>query len=288
MSTNIQQLLSTTRRSFQLHDEKGRPMQFPDRRDYIGQLKSHGLIADEEAFVAADALNEAVYLDWLRRPQVGCVFAQLLARPRNRAGMRTLVARGSSGAGDPAELAAQISQIVSECVRDDTIESLSVLMPQILEEYPLTQLVWELGALPGWDIEIEQQWRQYLVLIGLRVEVADGVAAEILGMGPFRIFPPTRQCPITTLEIRTKTKRAKRSHTSMERNAAHLADIPTDDFLSRSKHRKLFTIFTPGLKKRILGGKDDDRARARVTYSLPAAMWHSLKSAGSERSLVKG
>ena len=239
-------------------------------------------------FIANDSLTEAVYLDWLNRPQVGCVFAQLLARPRNRIGMRTVVARGSSGEGDPSELAEQIAQLVTESAQDSTSEALSVLMPQILDSEALTQLVWELGTQPGWAVELERTWRKTTVLIGLRVEIAPDVVAETLGMGPIEIFPPTRQSPITTLEIRTKTKRVKRSRFSTEHFAAHLADIPTDHMMSTGKHGALRTKFTPWLRKRILGNQKDERAKAGITYSLPGAIWQSLKAKGSQHTQAGG
>ena len=151
-------------------------------------------------------------------------------------------------------------------------------MPQILSVEALAQLVWELGTQPEWYIEREHVWRGTLVLIGMRVGIAKGIVAETLGMGPFDIFPPTRQCPITTLEIRTKSKRAKKRFLSNKPLAGHLADIPTDHMLTGAAHGRLFRTFTPWLKKRILGNQEDMRAKASVTYSLPVAIWRSLKA----------
>ena len=287
MPTDIRTVLRATGRGILLQDERGRTMSFPGRRDYVRQLQKHGLVMDEAAFIANDSLTEAVYLDWLNRPQVGCVFAQLLARPRNRTGMRTVVARGSSGEGNPSELAAQIARLVDESLQDPSCEALSVLMPQILNHEALAQLVWELATQPKWNVELESKWRT-LVRIGLRVGIATDVVAETLGMGPFDIFPPTRQSPITTLEIRTKTKRVKRSRFSTEHLAAHLADIPTDHMMSTGKHGALRTKFTPWLRKRILGNQKDERAKAGITYSLPAAIWQSLKEKGSQHTRVGG
>ena len=287
MATDIQTILRATPKRTTLPDERGRTMRFPERRDYVRQLHEQSLITDETDFIANDALTKAVYLDWLRRPQVGCIFAQLLARPKNRSGMRTVVARGSSGLGDPEELAVQIKRLVDESVQDPACEALSVLMPQVLEPETLTELAWELGNQPGWKVERESMWRSTTTLIGLRVEVDSGVLAETLGMGPFNIFPWTRQCPITTLEIRTKPTRAKKSHLS-EHLAAHLADIPTGHFLKPTKHGKLFKKFTPWLKRRILGAQEDMRAKASVTYSLPAPIWQSLREKDSQHGRVRG
>ena len=270
-------MLKATEKGLQLRDERRRSMGFPMRQDYVKQLQDHGLICDEKGFIADDRLTEAVYLDWLSRPQVGCVFAQLLARPIYRTSVRTVVARGASGVGDPGELAVQITELVDESVKDASDEALSVLLPQVLDPESLTRLVWELGNQAGWTIEKEQLWRKTLVLIGLRVEIANGVVAETLGMGPFEIFPTTRKCPVTTLEIRTKSKRARKSHLSTTHLASHLAQIPMDHKLTPAEFGVRFRTFTPWLKKRILGEKGDLRAKAGVTYSVPAAIWSSLK-----------
>ncbi len=274
-------ILKSTRKGLKLADERGRTMGFPLRQDYIKQMQEHGLISDEAGFVADDRLTEAVYLDWLRRPQVGCVFAQLLARPVYRVGVRTVVARGSSGLGEPRELAIQIAHLVGESVADPSTEALSVLLPQVIDVERLTRFAWELGHQPGWTIELEHPWRKTTVLIGLRVEIGTEVVAETLGMGPFDIFPTTRQCPVTTLEIRTKTRRAKKSHLSKDHLAAHLADLPVDHKLTPAEFGIRSSTFTPALRMRILSGHEDLRAKAGVTYSVPAAIWSSLRASAS-------
>ena len=278
---NVIRMLKSTSKGLPLPDERGRTMRFPRRQDYVRQLQEHELIVDEAEFISNDRLTEAVYRDWLSRPQVGCVFAQLLSRPVYRTGIRTVVARGSSGIGDPSELAVQISSLVDNSVNYDSDEALSVLLPQILDAEALTRLVWELRKQPQWTIEKERPWRGTLVLIGLRVEIAPSVVAETLGMGPFPIFPTTRQCPITTLEIRTKTTRSKKSHLSNTRLASHLADIPISREFTNAEFGARFRKFTPALRKRILGKQEDMRAKAGITYSLPAAIWSSLKESGS-------
>ena len=274
-------ILKTTEKGLQLRDERGRSMGFPRRQDYVKKLQEHELICDEDGFIADDRLTEAVYLDWLSRPQVGCVFAQLLARPIYRTGVRTVIARGASGIGDPSELALQIAGLVNESVKEASDEALSVLLPQITDVETLARLVWELGKQPGWAIEKEQLWRRTLVLIGLRVEIDTKVVAETLGMGPFGVFPTTRQCPVTTLEIRTKPRGAQRSKRSRTQGASHLAQLPVRHILTPAEFRVRFNKFTPWLKERILGKKGDLRAKASVTYSIPVAIWSSLKESAS-------
>lgn len=262
-------------------------MVFPTRRDYIQQLKQHGLISGEAEFIADDILTQAVYLDWLLRPQVGCVFAQLLARPIHRTGIRTVVARGSSGEGKPDELAIQIAHLVTEAVQDPSTEALTVLLPQVLDDESLASLVWELGNKPGWKTELNRRWQEGLVLVGLRVEIAEKVLAETLGMGPFATFPTTRQSPVTSLEIRTDPKRAKRSKLSRGYLAAHLADMPID-FLTNEEFRVRFKTHTPKLRKRVLGTSSDQRAKAGVTFTIQAPIWDALKRQGSSQVVAGG
>ena len=280
-NTDVHALLRSTFRSFELRDEHKRTMRFPRRPDYIRQLKERGLVTGETDFIASDKLTLAVYLDWLRRPQVGCVFAQILARPIHRAGLRTVIVRGASSDGDHSELATQIADLVEDSVNDPKNEALSVLLPEILDIETLARLVWELGKRSKWSFEKDRLWRKTLVLIGLRVEIAAGVLAEALGMGPFDIFPPTRQCPITTLEIRTKAEGATWRRILRVHRAAHLAGIPVGHILTKAEIRVRFKTFTPRLRKRILGGTNDLRAKARVTYSIPAAIWYSLRARDS-------
>ena len=277
----MRSILKETPSGLHLRDEHDRAMAFPTRKEYLQQLKDHGLVASEDEFVANDQLTEAVYLDWLLRPQVGCVFAQLLARPIHRTGMRTVVARGSSGLGKPRELAVEIAGLVREATEDPSTESLSVLLPQVLDDHSLASLIWELEHQPGWRIDLERLWRKRLVLVGLRVLIAPKVYAETLGMGPFLTFPTTRQSPVTSLEIRTKPLRARKSKFSRGDLATHLAALPVDHFLTTARRTKLSNRFTPWLRKRVLGFKVDQRAKAAVTYSIQAAIWAELKRQGS-------
>lgn len=276
--SDVRSILRSTSKSLLLPDERGRKMRFPTRHDYIRQLKEHGFITDEAEFIADDSLTEAVYLDWLRRSQVGCIFAQLLARPRNRTGMRTVIVRGSHASDDPTELAIEIDHLVNESVNDASNEAITVLLPQMLSIELLARLLWELSHFSGWMIEREQPWRPSLVRIGLRVEIGEDVVAEVLGMGPYSFFPNTRQCPISTLEVRTKPFGARPSHVSNTYLASHLAQIPVGHVLTTEQISVLSKKFTRALRNRILAGEEDMRAKASVTYSIPVAIWKATKS----------
>lgn len=268
---------SRVRQSFVITDERDRPMRFPTRRDYLEYLRGLGAISDEDDFVQNHVLNEAVYLDWLRRGQVGCVFAQLLARPANRIKMRTAVIAGPSDAVSMSSMVREIDEKANKAVEDGQ-ESLSLLMPGLLQVQHLAELMYNLSRMLGWDVEFEIPWRAYLTIIGLRFSIGPDVLAETLAMGPFEYFPPTRQSPITSLEIRTNAFRAPPAKLHPDVQAAHLAEIETGHFLTGHEHGARFSRWTPALRSRILECQDDLRAKAGATVTIPTAVWQSFKA----------
>lgn len=268
---------SRVKRSFVTRDERDRPMRFPTRRDYIEYLRGAGAIADEDDFVQNRELNQAVYFDWIKRGQIGCVFAQLLARPNYRTKMRTAVMTGPSSDVSLNSMAQDIDEEARKAVSDGQ-ESLSLLMPGLLHVEHLAELTYHLSQTPGWDIEFETPWKSFLTIIGLRLLIAPNVLAETLAMGPFEYFPPTRNSPVTSLEIRTNAFRAPPAKLRPDMQAAHLAEIDTDHFLTRHEHVVRFTRWTPALRNRILGCEDDLRAKAGATVTIPTAVWQSFTS----------
>ena len=272
--------LSEAGRGNVLIDDRGRVMRFPLRRDYMELLRSKGLISDEYDFQCNPLLVEAVYLDWLRRAQVGCVFAQLLGRPRNRKNMRTAILGKQIIRDGMADLASEIDSVIQSSVDDPEIEAVSIILPAIVDPEDLVRLTFSLSKLPLWDLEREWLWRKTMTVIGLRRQIENIVWAETLGIGPFQFFPPTRQCPVTSLEVRTKSNRSiwSKLHKLRTRRAAHLAQVPTDHFLTPKQNQVRFKKWTPALRSRILGGESDARAKAGVTFTVPAAIWSQIKS----------
>ncbi len=253
-------------------------MHFPNRHDYVDWLLQEGAINSEQDLIESGTLSESVYLDWLRRGQVGCVFAQLLGRSRNRSQVRTVAFNKPARSQAMADvLASDINEVVKVTVDESGVEAISLLLTAVLTDEDLVRLILSLSALPRWQIEQEWPWRGTLTLIGLRFSLSDEILAEVLGVGPFQLLPPTRQCPVTSLEIRTKPERAIRRGRLLNKRASHLAQIPIP-WMSSSEFRDRFTRWTPWLRRRILGGNKDSRAKARITFSVPTAIWTALKA----------
>ena len=238
-------------------------------------------MADDPDFQRKPELVKAVYLDWLKRGQVGCIFAQLFGRLRNRKGLRTVVLL-TSGDQSPSEIANKIDSLVDDSLNSAGVDAISVLLPSIRDIEALTHLLENLSTLEKWALELETPWRNNMVKIGLRRYFSEDIWAEILGLGPFQFLPPTRQSPITSLELRTSPERAPKSKTNRSMRAVHLAQLLTDDFLTPDQHRDLFKKWTPGWKARILGGARDSRAKAKVTFTVPAAIWKGFRARSLE------
>ena len=76
--------LEGTARTVYAVDERGRVSRSSTRQDYVGHLISIGEIASSDGLFDRPDLCEFIYLDWLNRGQVGCIFAQLLSRTNVR------------------------------------------------------------------------------------------------------------------------------------------------------------------------------------------------------------
>ena len=269
---------SGVRRSYALTDERGRSMTFPSRQDYVDHLVDGGLIRNARDLTRNAPLNEAIYLDWLKRGQVGCVFAQLLGRPTNRGHMRTeILTTEPPYDEDIHTLASDIDDVIHEAIAAPAIESVSVLLPAVLDVEKLALLVHALSKLPQWVIDHETRWRDNFTLIGLRRAIDTKVLAEPLVIGPFEFLPQTRHSPVTSLEIRTDPFRAPRSKYVRSMQAGHLAAIDTSGFLTPAEHAIRFEKWTPALRRRMLGCEDDSRAKAASSVTLPTVIWEAVK-----------
>jgi hypothetical protein len=277
---------SEVSKSVQIRDENGKTRYFPARGDYVSHLQRTGLIANAAELPQNPELVEDVYLDWLKRGQIGCVFGQLFARKRFRTGFKTVViGRDASIESDAQSSALEIDHAVAECLLAPEVEALTVLLPAITQVDSAVRLFVALSRLPNWKLESVNDWGATLINIGLRVrlqeenDTEEEVWAEILGTGPFvNSLPATRQSPIMSLEMRTKTLRAKYSKLYPRKiKSAHLDKIDYEGVVDPVWFGRLFEKYTPWLRKRILGGASEDRrAKASVTLTVPVAVWNAM------------
>jgi hypothetical protein len=108
--------------------------------------------------------------------------------------------------------------------------------------------------------------------------------SEALVLGPFAEFPPTRQSPVTALELFVGVPLRQDPKTHAPTNRANLAHIDLLDRdiicvdLTPPAIDAMWTRSKEG-RYRSLGGVEDNRAKARVSFVIPASLAHELECA---------
>lgn len=243
----------------------------PARHDYIMHLKSNGIIGTESEFIDHTCLVKAVYKDWQKRPQVGCVFAQQIAARPDQHEIDWAIFKDGESISEVHDLADRIAEHAYG-VRNQE-EAAAILLPALTDPSVLTALCKALGQIEGWDCKAEynpsDKYDRFYVRVVM--PLPPDTEAELLGLGPFDFLPLTRQAPVTALQIRTKPDDAEwRGPSDIKK--AHLAHIPWP-------HQKTFKTHwakTEELRRDILGG-DDTAAKARVTFAIPSNHWDGGK-----------
>ncbi len=242
--------------------------------DYINHCIETKGLADQQELRKFPALAEEIYVDWLRKPQVACVFARFMAKDNEQFGIRReVVSACPSEIGEEA-YAELITDRTTESIMSPKVEGLSLLLPSITESEQLGSLVRQLFSRAEWSgsAKLNPSDRQERVYIQLKRKLDDETAAEVLGLGPFSFLPLTRQSPVTALEIRTKPDGASGGKGPFSTRLSHLADILIPKIADK-KFRE-FWIATSDQRLAVLGG-DDSAAKAKVTFAIPSAFWNT-------------
>lgn len=238
----------------------GRTNWFPGREDFEAALP--GLRTDDG--FAAELVGEALF-GWVRAGQTGCLFAQLLAADPSSAGWRSIVVPAPV---DDDTLATVLGSVVFAGA-----DAAQVCFPWVDTPEALVEMIAQIARLPDWHgVEIGSD--EELVRVGLRwrLPVADHVS-WVLGFAPFDFIPFTRRAPFAALELRTAAVYQSSRRRIEGDNEVHLADldapVPPDRF-ARMWAR------TTERKRSLLAGELELAAKARVTFTVPAALAEGL------------
>lgn len=222
---------------------------------------------------------EKDYLAWRGKPPVGCVFARLLARkPKNYPQRIETVPSGPSRS--PGEIAAYISQTIDALVADAAVGAATLLFPGLttLEQTARTMLA--LSQFPNWSVStgaLKPPPSLPLVTVHLvrRIPFGNSMCpSEALVLGPFKEFPATRRSPITALEIFVGEPFTHDPKTGLPTTKANLAHLKMN-FPSQTAFDTTWENSIEGRKKS-LKGKDDNRAKAKVSFVIPQKMAQRL------------
>lgn len=244
------------------------------RGQYEDLLRRKKVLGPGETLVDRPAIARLVYLNWQYGPEVACQFARAIAcRPhRYDVGVATL------GGHITEPSAGQAAMALNEKleVMKGQEEGAAILLPGLVDGAALSALCKTLGQLDGWNLKarLNPSDRMNRVYVRLTTEVAAGVEAEVLGVGPFDFLPRTRRAPVAAFHVRTKPTDAK-PRDPKDSLKAHLADMSWPGGRESRQFGKLWKA-TEKARDAILGG-DDSAARARITFAIPREIWDSAE-----------
>ena len=219
------------------------------------------------------------YLEWkLRRSDVGCFFARHIAfRPAEMGQVIEVVGANSSA----AVIAGSVAKRIERLVANPDVAAATLLFPEIGALERLAASMVALGSKPSWSVTsngIEHPTLGSLTAVSVARQIPFGdsgsLPSEVLVLGPFEEFPKTRQAPVAAMEIFVGVPRPadpKTLQPTRKANLAHMdVHLPTDDAFQ--------TMWNRSIQGRLksLGGVDDLRAKAKVSFVVPPALAKAL------------
>ncbi|HET7084425.1 MAG TPA: hypothetical protein VFI23_06620 [Rhizomicrobium sp.] len=219
------------------------------------------------------------YRAWRRlKPAIGCRFAKIIAISPVRWGQVFEVIPAAANATRTAEA---IAARVTELIANKPTVAAALLLPHLTDLEETARVMLALGAQPEWTITptaIDNEVAGALVAYRVARNVPfgnDTLASESLLLGNFAVFPPTRRSPITALELFVGEPLPNDPKSGGPSKIANLAHMITRDQIGDKPFDHMWDESVKGRRKS-LGDKDDNRARARVTFVVPIAMARRL------------
>jgi hypothetical protein len=214
-----------------------------------------------------------LYRSWKRtRADIGCVFARLMAT-KATPGYGEVVVAGS----DPPMVAREVATQIKTFVDDPQVFGAALVLPDVNDLPTLTKMALELASEPLWTVTRRiisgTPIGDVLAFNVVReISKADGgtCPSEALALGPFSEFPKTRRAPVTALEIFVGTAPTHQP-TGEPTVKAHLADFNIEGLPASSTFQLMWDGSKTGRLKS-LGGVDDLRAKAKVTFAIPMSV----------------
>jgi len=212
------------------------------------------------------------YREWKRiNFDVGCVFARLMATKPDEYGQRAEVISGAN----PEAVASKIESMVTVFVSDPEVVAAAFVLPTIKSLPAVVRVALALGSKPNWTVSrsiLQGTPKGDVVAFNLVRHVpmsATTCPSESLLLGPFKEFPNTRRAPVTALELFVGVPPTHK-HDGSPTTKVHLADVPIQ-FPTAAAFDSMWES-TKKARLRSLGGADDARAKAKVTFSIPMSV----------------
>jgi len=221
----------------------------------------------------------ATYLEWRRQAAIGCVFARWLATRPNEFGQKIVELPSN---GPPARIARTIAKRIDRYVADPSISAAALLLPNLTRLEVLARVALALRDHPGWRVNttaLQNSRAGELVAIHIVREIPfdrETCPSEALVLGPFQQFPPTRFAPVTAIEIfvgQPMPRDPKTHEPTAKANLAHM-DLSNTDL--EPSHIDVMWRKSQVGRLNSLGGIDDSRAKAKVSFVIPMSLARRL------------
>ncbi|HEV2678136.1 MAG TPA: hypothetical protein VGV37_26650 [Aliidongia sp.] len=220
---------------------------------------------------------EKKYLDWRKGLPVGCMFARIVSLHPER---HEQAVERLSGIGTPDTIATRIADRVQQLIDAPDVSAAALLFPGISSLARLCRVALALGEKPRWSVttsplENTPAGKMVAIHVARDLQFGDGwVPSEVLILGPFENFPATRRAPIVGFEIflgAPLPSDPKTGQPTVKVNLAHMK-LPT---LTQTAFDKAWDKSVVG-RLASLGGVEDGRAKAKVSFTVPVTLARQL------------
>jgi hypothetical protein len=216
-------------------------------------------------------------------PAIGCAFARAMSHvPGDFGQVVEEIAQH-----DPVQVATIIANRVEQFVPNLRVLAIAFVLPGIETLEKLMAMALALPTDPRWHVDVRRlDPPPAMDLAAVRIVRdlpfgSETLPSEALVMGNFDVFPNTRKAPYTGFEIYVGEPALQdpKAHTpSTKANFAHIdfrdrtqinrdfSQETVDNMWEQSKARRLIS----------LGGIDDRRAKAKVTFVVPTALAQTM------------
>lgn len=218
----------------------------------------------------------ARYRAWKHKSTaVGCVFARYMAAKPKEFGQREALVVGR----DSGVVANEIASLTTAWVEDNTALAATIVFPDITDLRSLVEVSLALASQEHWTVT-----RSLLPASPVGAVVAFNIVrdipmatawcpSEVLILGPFSEFPNTRRAPVTALEMFVGEP-PTHQRSGKPTTKAHLADVPVE--LPAPAVFANMWDRTIALRLQSLGGTEDNRAKAKISFAIPVALANSF------------
>ena len=209
---------------------------------------------------------------------MGCRFARVITIDPPRYGqVFEIVPNGATS----ARIAESLANRVAELVEDKGVSAAAMLFPFLTSLEETAKVMLALKERPKWKVthsEIDNEVVGKVIALRVVREIPFGrktCESESLVLGNFPEFPPTRQSPVTAMEIFVGAPLKFDPKTEKPTTQANLAHIIDKDVYGHKAFKNAWDASHEG-RTASLGTEFDNRAKAKVTLVLPVPLARRL------------